>query len=294
VSFLHLPLLSGCVPPDRGGCQETAWRCGISRSSKRTGRQPQPGSRSDVIEILTATVAELPEELRRTLTWDQGNKMTKHAVFTGSTGIRSTSASPVHRGNEVPTRTPRPPAPVVPEGHRPARPRHRGPSEGRSRAECPPSRRPRMEDSNRGSDQPRCDDCLRPPAETIQFFDRGRQGVIDFGRPLVDLAGVAKALRAVEWIGPDLIPMQDPAASSRDHLHDGGRVPFEDGDRGRSPRIAPRARGYLSREHLMRGLPSPSCSTGVVGLLGHCEPLGDDGPGRLPASPDASRGRGTT
>jgi len=41
----------------------------------------------DVIEILTATVAGLPEELRGTLTWDQGNEMTKHALFTGTTGI---------------------------------------------------------------------------------------------------------------------------------------------------------------------------------------------------------------
>jgi IS30 family transposase len=47
-----------------------------------------PSSRTDdVIEILTATVAELPEALRRTLTWDQGNEMTKHALFTGTTGI---------------------------------------------------------------------------------------------------------------------------------------------------------------------------------------------------------------
>src|SRR6266511_5591386 len=41
----------------------------------------------DVIEILTATVAELPEDLRGTLTWDQGNEMTKHALFTLTTGI---------------------------------------------------------------------------------------------------------------------------------------------------------------------------------------------------------------
>ena len=47
-----------------------------------------PSSRTDhVIEILTAAVAELPEEPQGTLTWDQGNKMTKHALFTRSTGI---------------------------------------------------------------------------------------------------------------------------------------------------------------------------------------------------------------
>jgi IS30 family transposase len=41
----------------------------------------------DVIEILTATISRLPEELRGTITWDQGNEMTRHALFTNATGI---------------------------------------------------------------------------------------------------------------------------------------------------------------------------------------------------------------
>ncbi len=50
----------------------------------------------DVIEILTATVASLPADLRGTLTWDQGNEMTKHALFTRITGI---PRSPWQRGS---------------------------------------------------------------------------------------------------------------------------------------------------------------------------------------------------
>ena len=60
----------------------------VERHSRYVVLLHLPSSRTDdVIEILTATVAELPEELRRTLTWDQGNEMTKHTLFTGTTGV---------------------------------------------------------------------------------------------------------------------------------------------------------------------------------------------------------------
>ncbi len=60
----------------------------VERASRYVLLLHLPSSRTDdVIEILTATVADLPEELQGTLTWDQGNEMTKHALFTRSTGI---------------------------------------------------------------------------------------------------------------------------------------------------------------------------------------------------------------
>lgn len=60
----------------------------VERHSRYVVLLHLPSSRTDdVIEILTATVVELPEELRGTLTWDQGKEMTKHALFTGTTGI---------------------------------------------------------------------------------------------------------------------------------------------------------------------------------------------------------------
>lgn len=60
----------------------------VERHSRYVVLLHLPSSRTDdVIEILTATVTELPDELRGTLTWDQGNEMTKHALFTGTTGI---------------------------------------------------------------------------------------------------------------------------------------------------------------------------------------------------------------
>ena len=60
----------------------------VERASRYVLLLHLPSSRTDdVIEILTATVADLPEELQGTLTWDQGNEMTKHALFTRTTGI---------------------------------------------------------------------------------------------------------------------------------------------------------------------------------------------------------------
>ncbi len=60
----------------------------VERHSRYVVLLHLPSSRTDdVIEILTAAVAELPEEPQGTLTWEQGNEMTKHALFTRSTGI---------------------------------------------------------------------------------------------------------------------------------------------------------------------------------------------------------------
>lgn len=41
----------------------------------------------EVREALAAAICELPEHLRRSLTWDQGNEMAQHAQFTIDTGV---------------------------------------------------------------------------------------------------------------------------------------------------------------------------------------------------------------
>jgi IS30 family transposase len=45
------------------------------------------GRTDDVIHALTATIAELPEPLRRTVAWYQDTEMTRHTQFTRETGV---------------------------------------------------------------------------------------------------------------------------------------------------------------------------------------------------------------
>ena len=49
-----------------------------------------PGRRvaEEVNEALTAKVQELPQALRRSLTWDRGQEMALHAQFTIDTGVK--------------------------------------------------------------------------------------------------------------------------------------------------------------------------------------------------------------
>jgi IS30 family transposase len=45
-------------------------------------------STDDVVPAVAAHIQTLPEQLRKTLTWDRGNEMAKHAQFTVDTGVQ--------------------------------------------------------------------------------------------------------------------------------------------------------------------------------------------------------------
>ena len=59
-----------------------------------------------VRDAIATTITALPGQLRRTLTWDQGKEMARHAQLTADTGVPSTSAIRTAPGSAAPTRTP--------------------------------------------------------------------------------------------------------------------------------------------------------------------------------------------
>jgi transposase, IS30 family len=63
-------------------------------------------SAPSVDKAMRRAIAALPGELFRTITWDQGKEMARHATFTVKTGIPSISAIPMHPGSGDPMRTP--------------------------------------------------------------------------------------------------------------------------------------------------------------------------------------------
>jgi IS30 family transposase len=59
-----------------------------------------------VAAALRAHILTLPEQLRRSLTWDQGKEMGRHAQFTIDTGVQVYFCDPRVHGSAAPTRTP--------------------------------------------------------------------------------------------------------------------------------------------------------------------------------------------
>src|SRR4051794_15029490 len=70
-------------------------------------------------KVLAAAIATLPEQLRRSITWDRGKELSEHARFTVDTGVPvffADPAQPVAAGHQREHQ--RPLAPILPEGHR--------------------------------------------------------------------------------------------------------------------------------------------------------------------------------
>ena len=59
-----------------------------------------------VRDAIANTITTLPEQLRRSLTWDQGTEMAAHARCGFRSACRCTSAIRTARGSAAPTRTP--------------------------------------------------------------------------------------------------------------------------------------------------------------------------------------------
>ena len=59
-----------------------------------------------VVAALAKHISKLPEELRRSLTWDQGKEMHAHKRFTVATNVQVYFCDPRSPGSAAQTRTP--------------------------------------------------------------------------------------------------------------------------------------------------------------------------------------------
>ena len=101
-------------------------------------------------DALAATITTLPEQLRRSLTWDRGKELSAHAAVQGRdrpAGLLRRPAQPLAARHEREHQ--RPAAPVLPEGHRPIALDGRRARSSRHDAQQPTAQDPRMEDPRR-------------------------------------------------------------------------------------------------------------------------------------------------
>lgn len=90
------------------GKRPTAIATLVERSTRYTQLVALPdGMRAEPVRVaLTASIATLPEQLRRSLTWDQGKEMAEHAQFTFDSGLDVYFCDPKAPGSVAATRTP--------------------------------------------------------------------------------------------------------------------------------------------------------------------------------------------
>ena len=67
---------------------------------------PNGRSAQHVRTALARQITSLPEQLRRTLTWDQGKEMADHIAFAVDTGVQVYFCDPHSHGNAEAARTP--------------------------------------------------------------------------------------------------------------------------------------------------------------------------------------------
>ena len=105
-------------------------------------------------EALARTMTTMPEQLRRSLTWDRGKELSAHAAFTVEAGTAIYFAdphSPWQRGTNENTK--RSAAAVLPQGDRSVPPGRGRPRGRRARAQQQTAQDARLEDTGRSDER---------------------------------------------------------------------------------------------------------------------------------------------
>ena len=109
---------------------------------------PNGKTSADVRDALIASLGQLPAQLRRSLTWDQGTEMAGHREFSLATDMAVYFCDPHSPWQSLAARLEREhqwtAAPVLCERHRPIRPQRRRPRRGRGRTEHPTPQNPQL------------------------------------------------------------------------------------------------------------------------------------------------------
>ena len=104
-----------------------------------------------VRDAITRAITTLPDQLRRSLTWDQGAEMAQHAQLRIEAGVAvyfCDPAQPLAARHEREHQ--RAAAAVLPEGHRPQRAQRRGPRRRGDRPQQQAAKDPGLENTGRG------------------------------------------------------------------------------------------------------------------------------------------------
>jgi hypothetical protein len=103
-----------------------------------------------VRDAIAATIITLPDQLRRTLTWDRGKEMAQHARLRRAAPSDRRPAQPVAARHQREHQ--RPAAPVLPQRHRPGPLEPRRPRRRRRRPQRAATQDTRLEDTSRSAE----------------------------------------------------------------------------------------------------------------------------------------------
>jgi hypothetical protein len=101
-----------------------------------------------VRDAIAASITTLPEQLRRSLTWDQDAELSQHAQLRIDTGLAISFCDPHTPGSAAPTSTPTACCASASQGHQAEQAQRRQPRSCSCCAQQPAPEDPRMEDAS--------------------------------------------------------------------------------------------------------------------------------------------------